>query len=145
MAEGLLQHKNDQQNLGLEIDSAGTSNYHVGEAPDKRMQAKAAEYGIDISNQRGRQFTAADFDAFDYIFPMDTSNYTNVMRLARNEDDRNKVKLFLDYIAPGEEMSVPDPYYGGDEGFEEVFQLLNKATDVFIESLNEWAHEVNYT
>jgi len=136
MAEGLLQHKNDAQNLNLSIDSAGTSGYHVGEAPDQRMQAKAASYGIDISKQKGRQFTTSDFDEFDYIFAMDTSNKTNILKLARNNEDSNKVSLFLDYIAPGENMSVPDPYYGGAQGFEDVYQMLNKATDVFIEELD---------
>lgn len=135
MAEGLLKKKSQESNLGLTIDSAGTSSYHIGEAPDSRMQEKAKEYGIDISIQRARQFVASDFDEFNYIFPMDTSNRDNVLKLARNENDRKKVKLFLNFSFPNEEMSVPDPYYGGSQGFEDVYQLLNNACDTFIAQL----------
>ena len=78
MAEGILQHKIEERGLNMEVDSAGTSNYHIGEAPDKRMQAKAIEYGINISDQRGRQFTVEDFDSFDYIFAMHNSNHQNI-------------------------------------------------------------------
>lgn len=133
MAEGILKAKSDQHNLGLEVDSAGTSSYHIGEAPDKRMQAKAVEHGLNISNQRARQFTSEDFDEFDYIFAMDTSNYDNILRLASTNEDKKKVALFLNLSFPGEDVSVPDPYYGGAQGFEDVYQMLDKACDVFIE------------
>ncbi|MCB0401435.1 MAG: low molecular weight phosphotyrosine protein phosphatase [Flavobacteriales bacterium] len=135
MAEGLLRHKADQLGLDLEIDSAGTSSYHIGEAPDKRMQQKALEHGIDIGRQRARQFQVADFDAFDYIFAMDTSNKTNILQLARSADDARKVDLFLNQSHPNLNRSVPDPYYGGEAGFEEVYQLLHEACDHFIEQL----------
>jgi protein-tyrosine phosphatase len=85
--------------------------------------------------QKGRQFTEADFDKFDLIYAMDTSNFDNIISKARNEQDKNKVKLILDMLYPGEEMSVPDPYYGGDEGFEHVFQLLDKACDKICDKL----------
>ena len=136
MAEGILKHKVKLAELDIQVDSAGTSNYHIGEAPDKRMQSKAIEHGLDISSQRGRQFTVEDFDAFDYIFAMDTSNQQNILSLARNETDTNKVTLFLDYNYPGENVSVPDPYYGGEQGFEDVYQMLDSACDNFLESLN---------
>lgn len=135
IAEGVLKQKSEEQNLGLVVDSAGTSNYHVGEAPDRRMQAKAIEHGLNISNQRGRQFTVSDFDEFDYIFAMDNSNYKNILSLARNEADEEKVSLFLNQSYPNENMDVPDPYYGGEQGFEDVYQMVDKACDDFIETL----------
>lgn len=136
MAQGVLEHKSKEGNLNIVVDSAGTSNYHIGEAPDKRMQKKALEYHIDISKQRARQFTSSDFDAFDYIFAMDSSNLNNIIKLARNEQDKEKTKLFLDYSYPNQNKNVPDPYYGGEEGFEEVYQLLDEACNIFIKTLD---------
>lgn len=133
MAEGILNDKITIQKLNITVDSAGTSNYHINEAPDKRMQQKAIEHGLNISNQRGRQFTINDFDEFDYIFAMDESNNANILSLARNENDKNKVELFLNLSQPGKNLSVPDPYYGGEQGFEDVFQMLDNACDNFIE------------
>jgi protein-tyrosine phosphatase len=135
MAQGVLEHKSKEGGLNIIVDSAGTSNYHIGEAPDKRMQKKALEYHIDISNQRARQFTSSDFDAFDYIFAMDSSNLSNIIKLTRNEQDKEKTKLFLDYSYPNQHKNVPDPYYGGEEGFEEVYQLLDEACNIFIKTL----------
>ncbi|MGB0882239.1 MAG: low molecular weight protein-tyrosine-phosphatase [Vicingaceae bacterium] len=135
MAEGILSGRIENQGLDLIVDSAGTSNYHIGEAPDKRMQEKAIEHGLNISNQRGRQFTVEDFDNFDYIFAMDEDNEANILKLARNEVDKNKVDLFLNYSHPEQNLSVPDPYYGGAQGFEDVYQMLDEACDKFIETL----------
>ncbi|MDG1477709.1 MAG: low molecular weight phosphotyrosine protein phosphatase [Vicingaceae bacterium] len=135
MAEGILTGKIKKNKLNLNVDSAGTSNYHIGEAPDKRMQQKAIEHSLDISNQRGRQFKATDFDNFDYIFAMDEENQGNILKLAKNESDKNKVDLFLNYSNPNQNLSVPDPYYGGEQGFEDVYQMLNEACDKFIETL----------
>lgn len=137
MAQGILEDKVKKQQLSIIVDSAGTSNYHIGEQPDERMIKKGLEYDIDISDQQARQFTVDDFDEFDYIFAMDTSNYNNINNLARNTSDQQKVKLFLDYTYPNQQKSVPDPYYGGEDGFEEVFQLLNHANDVFIKSISK--------
>jgi len=137
MAEGILRAKNDAQQLNLVIDSAGTSNYHIGEAPDKRMQTKALEHGIDISNQRARQFTTEDFTQFDYIFAMDESNRDDILRLARNENDKQKVTLFLNYSFPNKNLSVPDPYLGGEEGFEDVYQMLDAACDELLKNLTK--------
>jgi len=136
MAQGILETKSKQFGLNLIVDSAGTSNYHIGEAPDKRMQKKALEYEIDISDQQARQFTSSDFDEFDFIFAMDTSNLNNLLKLAKKEQDKMKVKLFLEYTYPNQNKNVPDPYYGDEEGFEEVYQLLNDACGEFIFFLN---------
>lgn len=137
MAEGILKHKSSTQKLNFEVDSAGTSNNHVGQAPDKRMQRKALQHGIDISHQKGRQFNVKDFDAFDYIFAMDKDNRDDILKLAKNEADKNKVNLFLNYTYPNKNLSVPDPYYGGEQGFEDVYQMLNTACDDFIEQLKK--------
>lgn len=135
MAQGILEQKVKELNLNLVVDSAGTSNYHIGEQPDKRMQKKGLEHRIDISNQRARQFEVLDFDRFDYIFAMDETNLNDVLQLAKNETHTLKARLFLDYTYPNQQKSVPDPYFGGEEGFEEVYQLLNKACNAFIKSI----------
>lgn len=136
MAQGILEAKVKDNGLNFLVDSAGTSNYHIGEAPDERMQAKALEYDIDISQQQARQFTYEDFLEFDYIFAMDSSNYNNILKLAKTDTDKQKVSLFLNLAYPNENRNVPDPYYGGEAGFEEVYQLLDNACEVFIKNNN---------
>lgn len=135
LAEGVLRKKAEENKLQLFVDSAGTSNYHIDQAPDKRSQLSAKKHGIDISNLRGRQFKVSDFDNFDLVFAMDSSNYSNIIELARNQDDKNKVELILNRIHPNSNMAVPDPYYGGEEGFENVYQLLDSACEEIINSL----------
>lgn len=135
LADGILRRKVQEQNLNVEVDSAGTADYHVGEAPDKRMIATAKNRGTDISFLRGRQFVKTDFDSFDQIYVMDKSNFQNVIHLARNTEDKAKVKLILNESFPNEDMEVPDPYYGGQAGFEHVYDLLDEVTDKIIEKL----------
>lgn len=137
LAEGVLRYKAEKANLNLTIDSAGTSNYHIGEHPDKRTILNARQHEIDVSKICARQFNVSDFDEFDYIFVMDSSNYADVLSLARSEKDRRKVELILNRVYPNSNMSVPDPYFGGEQGFENVFILLDKACEVIIESLKE--------
>lgn len=134
MAEGWLRHKAQELNLPIEIDSAGTANYHIGKQPDTRMINYAKEYGVTISDLRGRQFTVADFDGFDRIFVMDKSNYEHVIRIARNEADKQKVSLYLNELYPNENREVPDPYYGGETDFKEVIELLAESTDSLIQN-----------
>ena len=136
MADGLLRHKVKRDGISAIVDSAGTANYHVGGSPDERMTETAMNNGIDLSSLRARQFEVHDFDNFDLIYVMDQSNYSNVTGLARNEKDINKVKLILLELGESERISeVPDPYYGGQGGFDHVFDLLDRATDVIIEKL----------
>ncbi|MEJ2114253.1 MAG: low molecular weight phosphotyrosine protein phosphatase [Flavobacteriaceae bacterium] len=125
LAEGILRSKLPKD-LFI-VDSAGTADYHIGNSPDKRSISVAKKYGIDISNLKGRQFMQSDFDDFDYIFVMDESNYQNVIKLARNKDDANKVQYILNEIYPNQNYSVQDPYYGGESGFESVFKMLDEA------------------
>ena len=127
LAEGLLKSKVDSNKVF--VDSAGTGHWHVGDLPDKRSIAVGEKYGIDITNQRGRQFKAEDFSEFDHIFVMDNSNKQNVLALAKTDSDRNKVSLILDEIFPSENVDVPDPYYGGEMGFENVYRMLDEACE----------------
>ncbi|MDO9184696.1 MAG: low molecular weight protein-tyrosine-phosphatase [Bacteroidia bacterium] len=135
LAEGILRDKAEKLNLDITIDSAGTSNYHIGQHPDNRTVLNAKQHGIDISKLKGRQFQVEDFDKFDTIFVMDSSNYSDVISLARNENDKSKVELILNRVYPNSNMAVPDPYFGGEQGFETVFILLEKACDVIAHSI----------
>ena len=128
LAEGILKSKVDPTKVF--VDSAGTSNYHVDDCPDPRSIAIAREKDLDITTQRGRQFSVKDFDNFDRIYVMDMSNYHDVLSLARNEEDRQKVSLILNEIFPGENVEVPDPYHGGDDGFSRVYDMLDEACEV---------------
>jgi protein-tyrosine phosphatase len=134
LAEGILKSK--IFNFKTFVDSAGTGGYHIGEKPDKRSIAIASVNGIDISNQKARKFTVDDFDLFDIIYVMDNSNYKNVISLARNEQDKAKVKLILNEVFPDENLDVPDPYYGGEFGFKNVYNMLNEACDIIAKKIN---------
>tara|TARA_B110000908_G_scaffold64216_1_gene78095 strand:+ start:249 stop:683 length:435 start_codon:yes stop_codon:yes gene_type:complete len=127
LAEGILQSKLDAN--FFTVDSAGTAAYHIGELPDQRSIAVAKKYGIDISNQRARKFDIKDFIEFDIIYAMDKENYQNICSLAKNNSQVHKVKMILNEINPSENLSVPDPYYGGDKGFKNVYILLNEACE----------------
>jgi len=131
LAEGILKSK--LKNTSIKVESAGTAGYHIGEKPDSRSIAIAIKNGIDISNQKGRQFKLEDFDEFDFIYVMDKSNYKNVIKLARNASDIEIVNLILAEIDQSED--VPDPYYGGNNGFEAVFSMLDRACEVIANKL----------
>lgn len=133
LAEGILKSKVDPS-LVL-VESAGTGGWHVGEQPDPRSIAIARQYGLDITDQRGRKFSTYDFERYDFIFVMDNSNYRDVVRLANNDSEKEKVQLILDEIFPGENVDVPDPYYGGDLGFENVFKMLDEACENIVRRL----------
>lgn len=131
LAEGILKEKVAKAGLSWQVDSAGTGFWHVGELPDRRSIRTAAGHGIDISDQRARQFKESDFDLFDKILVMDTQNRRDVLRLARNAAEQAKVALILDHTHPGQDRNVPDPYYD-DDGFEEVYSMLDLACDSLI-------------
>ena len=133
MAEGVLRHKANLAGKKFEIDSAGTSNFHIGAAPDVRAIKKMQKYGIDISDLRARQFQPKDLDEFDLVLAMDENNFKDISRHAKLPHHKSKVKLILEYAFPGDGMSVPDPYYGGDSGFENVYSLLERACEKIIE------------
>ena len=127
IAEGIMRKIAAERKLGVEIDSAGTAHWHAGEHPDARATRVAARHGIDISKLIAREFTREDYKNFDRIYVMDDTNLEDVISLASSQADREKVKLFLDEAGGYFFNSVPDPYYGGAEGFEKVFSLLEEA------------------
>ena len=134
LAEGILKSKLNPD--FYIVDSAGTSAYHIGELPDHRSIAIAKKNGIDISNQRARKFIANDFNEFDLIYAMDIENYHNICSLSTNKSNLLKVKLVLNEINPLKDLSVPDPYYGGDYGFENVYEMLDKACSIITKNIS---------
>ena len=132
LAEGILKKKAETRNLDWEIESAGTSSFHNGELPDSRSIAVAKAHGINITDQRSRLFLKEDLDEFDLILAMDSSNYQNIVRMASNETQKRKVKLIMNYEKPGYNQAVPDPYWNSD-GFEGVFQMLDRACEKIVE------------
>lgn len=128
-----MQHKADQAGLNWTVDSAGTAGYHIGEPPHKLSQKVAQLNGIDISRQRGRQFSGNDLLIFDRVFVMDQDNFRDVKRIAGDSWKADKVDLMLNVLYPGENREVPDPWYGTEKDFHEVFAMLSDACDRFIE------------
>ena len=135
LAEGILREKLIVNKLNIAVDSAGTSGLHAGEHPDSRMCATAKSFGLNIEDLKSRKFVVQDFDTFDIIYAMDSSNYSNILALARTTKDKSKVHLILNELYPTKNMAVPDPYYGGEQGFIDVYNLLNEATDKIIEKI----------
>lgn len=135
LAEGIMKHK--LKLLGMDgkliVDSCGTSNYHIGDLPDSRTRHNAEKNGI-ILNHKGRQLSSRDLDDFDFILAMDRSNHSNIISLARNDEAKEKVKLMREFD-PHDGDEVPDPYYGGEDGFQLVFDILNRSVDGFISHL----------
>ena len=119
------------------VDSAGTGSWHIGRQPDERSIATAKKYGIDISHQRGQHFNPSFFDKYDYIYVMDSSNYRDVIEMAKNDEQKNKVRLILDELFPGDNVDVPDPYFGLQNGFEMVYEMLDQVTDILAKKLIE--------
>jgi protein-tyrosine phosphatase len=139
MAHGLMQHKIDNhpvngRPLKWEVDSAGTSNWHEGSPPDARSISCMNRHGIDISNQTSRPVLLEDLEEFDLIFVMDKANLADVMTMANTEEQQNKVKLIMSMVYEQTPIDVPDPYFGvGDKGFENVYKMLDEATDKIME------------
>jgi protein-tyrosine phosphatase len=140
LAEGIFREKVRKKKLDILTDSAGTGSWHAGEHPDPRAIVTAKKFGVDISDLIARQFTAKDFDTFDKIYVMDGSNYSDVIALAARKEQKEKVDFFLNVTQPGKNSDVPDPWYGGPEGFVHVFKLLEEACDKLILEL-EKSHE----
>ncbi len=135
LAEGILASKlpNDK----FIVDSAGTGSWHIGHKPDERSIAIAKKNKLDISEQKGRQFTTSDFETFDYIYVMDNSNYWDVVQLVDNKAQTEKVQLILNELFPNENVDVPDPYFGLPNGFESVYKMLDEACEVLAKRLIE--------
>ena len=137
LAENMFAHLVEQAGLSekYETDSAGTAAYHVGESPDTRMRRVAAGHGL-VYDGKGRQFEPHDFDAFDLIIAMDDSNYDNILDLARDSEDETKVHMMRAFDPEGSPNdAVPDPYYGGIDGFEHVYQIVKRASKGLLDAL----------
>jgi len=135
-AEGVFRHLIEGHGLGdhIAIDSAGTAAYHVGHPPDGRSQAAARLRGVDLSIQRARQVSKADFDQFDYVLAMDTENLANLLAICP-PDKAHKVRLLLDFAADGTGNNVPDPYYGEGDGFEVVLDMIEEASQGLLDDI----------
>lgn len=137
-AEAVFRHQVQQAGLHerIEIDSAGTHDYHIGEAPDARTQSAARQRGYDMSSLRGRQVEAGDFRRFDYVLAMDEANLDILKRL-RPQDARSHLGLFLEFAQRHGEREVPDPYFGGAEGFEHVLDLVEDAANGLLQHVRQ--------
>ena len=132
LAEGILKKKIAEKKLDWSVDSAGTGSWHIGDLPDGRSIRTARKYGIDITDQRARQFKPADLDRFDLILAMDSSNYQDIVSNAFSDEQKEKVHLIMNFLNPGHNQNVPDPYWN-DNGFEEVYHMLEKACEKILE------------
>jgi protein-tyrosine phosphatase len=135
LAEGILASKLPKKKFTVE--SAGTGSWHIGRQPDERSIAVAKKHKLDISQQKGRQFAVSDFDVFDYIYVMDSSNYKDVVHLTNNQEHKAKVQLILNELFPNENVDVPDPYFGVVNGFESVYEMLDETCDIIAKKLIE--------
>lgn len=135
LAEGIMRNKLLRSNVGIIVDSAGTGGWHSGEHPDKRAIAIAKKYGVDISKQTARKFSVNDFEKFDFIYVMDQQNKNDVLKLAPDTLAEAKVDLLLNVLHPDSNSQVPDPWFGGDDGFVNVYDLLDKACEKLIVKL----------
>lgn len=129
IAEGVMRSIISRNNLGWEVASAGTESYHIGEPPHRYSQKICQKNGIDISQQRARRFVAADLESFDLIYVMAEDVMTEVKHIAGATFDNRKVILFLEERFPGSRRSVPDPWYGPEEGYSEVFDLISNTCE----------------
>jgi protein-tyrosine phosphatase len=129
LARGIMAHKADRLGLDVETDSAGFESFHRGDPADPRSVAVAAAHGIDLSDHVARMFTVKDFESFDRIYVMDRNNYEDVINLARDNNDEQKVDFILNLVHPGENRQVPDPWYGGKDNFEKTYKLLDEACE----------------
>ena len=132
LAEGILQEKAWKAGLKWSVESAGTNGYHIGEAPHRLSQKVAKINGIDISKQRSRSFVPEDLKRFDKIYAMSSDVIDDMKRIARKEFDESKVDLLLNELFPGQGVDVPDPWYGPEPGFHDVYKLINDACDAII-------------
>ena len=139
LAEGILAAK--CAHLNVIVDSAGTSSHHIGEGPDHRSVHIATVNGIDIGDQRARKLMKSDLESFDTIYAMDSANFNNILKLTDKEEDKKKVRLLLNESMPKQNKAVPDPYYAGDQGFVDVYQLIDAACEIIKNKLEE-EHDV---
>ncbi len=134
LAEGILKDKVKKAGLDWQVDSAGTNGYQPGCPPHHFSQKVAKHYGIDITDQKCRQFTNSDIKKFDRIYVMDIENYQDVKEIAGVKWDAAKVDFLLNQIYPGQNKNVPDPWFGGEDGFHKVYKMIDKACEAIVEA-----------
>lgn len=137
LAENMFRRLTKQSGLEhkYEVDSAATSNYHVGEQPDRRMRRVAAEHGLEYTG-RSRQFKPQDFAKFDWIIALDTNNRFDLMRMAKTSENQQKIRLMREFDPKASEnLNVPDPYYGGIDGFEDVYHIVERSCQGLLDAL----------
>ena len=132
LAEGILKQKVKAAGLNWQIDSAGTNGYHIGEAPHRLSQKVAKLNGIDICDQKARQFSKEDFNRYNKIYALADDVVDEIKWIAKEKYDPDKVDLLLNELHPGENLSVPDPWYGPEPGYHEVYKLIEAACDAII-------------
>ena len=132
LAEGILQNKARKAGLNWHIESAGTNGYHIGEAPHRLSQKVATQQGIDIGQQRARRFIAADFDRFDKIYAMAGDVVDEMKHIAGNKFNAGKVELLMNEVYPGKNKDVPDPWSGPEQGYHDVFNMIDAAADKIV-------------
>jgi protein-tyrosine phosphatase len=135
LAEGIMASKLPKDKFT--VDSAGTGSWHIGHAPDIRSISTAKKNKLDISKQKGRQFSTTDFEIYDYIYVMDKSNYDDVIKLAETSEQKNKVRIILNELYPDENVDVPDPYFGMPNGFEIVYNMLDEVCELIADKLKK--------
>jgi protein-tyrosine phosphatase len=132
LAEGVMKQKAAEAGLNWTVESAGTNGYHVGEAPHPLSQKVALLNGVDICSQRARRFVREDMDRYDLIYAMATDVLDEIRRIARDKWDPSRVRLFLDELQPGANASVPDPWYGPEPGYHEVYRLISDTCEAIV-------------
>jgi protein-tyrosine phosphatase len=132
LAQGIMEKKIHENGLSWTVDSCGTGGWHSGELPDPRSTAEARKHGIDLNTQRARQFRSIDIDEFDLIYAMDRSNQQAILSYCNTEAERAKVSLIRNEVNGGMNEDVPDPYYGGPDGFQQVYEMLDEACKAII-------------
>ena len=132
LAEGILKQKVRKAGLPWTIESAGTNGYHIGEPPHHLSQKVAKLNGIDICDQRARRFTADDFQRYDKIYAMSSDVIDEMKWIAKNKFDRSKVELLMNELKPGKNQDVPDPWYGPEPGYHQVFKMIDEACDAML-------------
>lgn len=132
LAEGILRHKIQKAGLNWTVESAGTNGYHVGQAPHRLSQKVASLNGIDICQQKARKFSADDFIKYDKIYAMAEDVIDDMKVIAKNKFDAKKVDLLMNELYPGEHMDVPDPWYGPEPGYHDVYEMIDAACDSII-------------
>lgn len=139
LAEGIFRHLVKEANLNdaFEIDSAGTGDWHVGQSPDRRMRETARKNGVSLSGQRARQFVAKDLSYYDHIFAMDKNNLHDILYLDRHDRYGHKARLFREFDPEPGDYQVPDPYYGGRQGFDNVYAIAERTARLLLHRLIE--------